>query len=151
MTQSQTREPLLLAIGLARETYATTQMSRRARASFRYLSLYTFSPHFLLHTDMARVCTGVTAIGSCKQQSSAAHQLSRGLEARQDQGREGKVSWGNFARVQKYCIQGYMRNTGEERARGAQAGRSAFEARIERGRQGKSAWSNVAEVPKYCC
>ena len=100
---------------------------------------------------MARVRTRVTAVGFCEQQSSAAHQLSSGFEARKCQGREGKVFWGNFARVQKYCIQGYMRNTGEEWAREAQAGRSAFEARIELGRQGKSAWSNVAEVPKYCC
>ena len=149
MTQSQTRDPLFLAIGLARETYAATQMSRRARASLRFRSHYTLSSHFLWHADMASVCTGVPAVGLCKQQSSSAHQLSRGLEARKDLGREGEVSWGNFARVQKYCTQGYMRNTGEERAREVQAGRSAFEARIERGRQGKSAWSNVAEVPKY--
>ena len=98
---------------------------------------------------MARVCTRVTAVGFCKQQSSAADQLSRGFEACKCQGREGEVFWCNFARVQKYCIQGYVWNTGEERAREDQAGRIAFEARIELGRHGKSAWSNVAEVPKY--
>ena len=75
---------------------------------------------------MARVCTGVTAVGFCEQQSSAAHQLSSGFEARKCQGREGEVLWCNFARVQKYRIQGYAWNTGEERAREDQAVLIAF-------------------------